>query len=88
MDDWKVMLLVFSGFVAVVAVCVGLITAQIVGTHFARRPRADSHTTIKVSRSVAFALCSCFCRCLSWERRACSRLGIWRADPIPMLRLT
>jgi hypothetical protein len=64
MDDWKVMLLVFSGFVAVVAVCVGLITAQIVGTHVARRPRADneraplrSKSRQRLSmRSVAFAL--------------------------------
>jgi hypothetical protein len=29
MEDWKIMLLVFSGFVAVVAVCVALIAVNI-----------------------------------------------------------
>jgi hypothetical protein len=41
MDDWKVMLLVFSGFVAVLTVCVALISANILGAHAARRHRRE-----------------------------------------------
>jgi hypothetical protein len=37
MDDWKVMLLVFGGFVTVLAVCVALIASKIFGAH-AERP--------------------------------------------------
>ena len=35
--DWKVMLLVFGGFVTVLAVCVVLIAAKIFGAHAERR---------------------------------------------------
>jgi hypothetical protein len=37
MDDWKVMLLVFGGFVTVLAVCVALIASKIFGAHAERR---------------------------------------------------
>ena len=37
MDDWKVMLLVFGGFVTALAVCVVLIAAKIFGAHAERR---------------------------------------------------
>jgi hypothetical protein len=37
--DWKIMLLVFSGFVAVLAVCVALIAVNILSVHAASRHR-------------------------------------------------
>src|SRR5262245_18638265 len=36
-DDWNVLFLVFSSFVAVITVCVALIAVKILGAHAARR---------------------------------------------------